>query len=185
MLYQSVWEERHASMLSLEHVDGSTTTAEAVSSILERDGAAIVEQAIGAEILDGLNSDLDGFVDELGVGLRNPTSDHMVQFYGSSTVRFDGLAAKSPSFLELMQLPLLQGVADLWLKPHCEDYLLNTAQLIEIRPGETMQWLHRDEEAWPHMPQDRPQLEVEAMFALTDFTKANGATNVVPGSHLW
>ncbi|MDG1088738.1 MAG: phytanoyl-CoA dioxygenase family protein, partial [Acidimicrobiales bacterium] len=84
-----------------------------------------------------------------------------------------------------MQLPLLQGVADLWLKPHCEDYLLNTAQLIEIRPGETMQWLHRDEEAWPHMPQDRPQLEVEAMFALTDFTKANGATNVVPGSHLW
>ncbi|MDG1088737.1 MAG: hypothetical protein P8P20_13425 [Acidimicrobiales bacterium] len=70
-------------MLSLEHVDGSTTTAEAVSSILERDGAAIVEQAIGAEILDGLNSDLDGFVDELGVGLRNPTSDHMVQFYGS------------------------------------------------------------------------------------------------------
>lgn len=172
-------------MLSVEHVDGSTTTAEAVSSILERDGAAIVEQAIGAEILDGLNSDLDGFVDELGVGLRNPTSDRMVQFYGSSTVRFDGLAAKSPSFLELMQLPLLQGVADVWLKPHCEDYLLNTAQLIEIRPGETMQWLHRDEEAWPHMPQDRPQLEVEAMFALTDFTKANGATNVVPGSHLW
>ena len=96
-------------MLSLEHVDGSTTTAEAVSSILERDGAAIVEQAIGAEILDGLNSDLDGFVDELGVGLRNPTSDHMVQFYGSSTVRFDGLAAKSPSALAAIRRTVTLG----------------------------------------------------------------------------
>jgi len=97
----------------------------------------------------------------------------------------DGLPGKSPSFVELMQLPLLQGVADIVLKPHCHDYLLNTAQLIEIRPGETEQMIHRDEDAWPHMPQQRPQLEVEAMFALTDFTIANGATNVVPGSHRW
>ena len=161
-------------MPTLERLIGPETTADEVSSILDRDGAVIVEQAIGAEILEGLNADLDGFVDDLGVGLRNPTSDRMVDFYGSSTVRFDGLAAKSSSFVELMQLPLMQGVADLVLKPACEDYLLNTAQLIEIRPGETAQWLHRDEEAWPHMPRVRPQLEVEAMFALTDFTKANG-----------
>ena len=30
-----------------------------------------------------------------------------------------------------MQLPLLTGVADELLLPNCEDYLLNTAQLIE------------------------------------------------------
>jgi len=172
-------------MPNLARLTGPATTPDEISSILARDGAVIVEDAIGAEILAGLNADLDGFVDDLGVGLRNPTSDRMVEFYGSSTVRFDGLPAKSASFVDLMQLPLLQGVADLVLKPHCEDYLLNTAQLIEIRPGETAQWLHRDEEAWPHMPPIRPQLEVEAMFALTDFTQANGATQVVPGSHLW
>ena len=28
-------------------------------------------------------------------------------------------------------------------------------------------------------------MQVEAMFALSDFTKASGATQVVPGSHLW
>ena len=84
-----------------------------------------------------------------------------------------------------MQLPLLQNVADILLKPNCEDYLLNTAQLIEIRPGETAQPLHRDEDAWSPMPKMKSILEVEAMFALTDFTKANGATQVVPGSHMW
>ena len=172
-------------MPHLERLDGPTTTPEEVQSILDRDGAVVVVNAIEAGLLAGLNADLDGFVDDVGVGLRNPVNDGMVEFYGSATVRFDGLAAKSPSFVELMQLPLLQGVADLVLKPHCEDYLLNTAQLIEIRPGETAQLIHRDEDAWPHMPEVRPQLEVEAMFALTDFTKANGATNVVPGSHLW
>lgn len=172
-------------MPHLERLGGPATTPEEVTSVLDRDGAVVVEEAMGVEILAGLNSDFDTFVDDLGVGLRNPVNDFMVEFYGSSTVRFDGLAAKSPSFLELMQLPLLQGVADLVLKPNCHDYLLNTAQLIEIRPGETSQMIHRDEDAWPHMPAIRPQLEVEAMFALSDFTIANGATNVVPGSHLW
>ena len=172
-------------MPHLERLDGPTTTPEEVQSILDRDGAVVVVNAIEAGLLAGLNADLDGFVDDVGVGLRNPVNDGMVEFYGSATVRFDGLAAKSPSFVELMQLPLLQGVADLVLKPHCEDYLLNTAQLIEIRPGETAQRIHRDEDAWPHMPAQRPQLQVEAMYALTDFTEANGGTNVVPGSHRW
>lgn len=172
-------------MPSLKRVIGAQTTAKEVSELLDADGAVIVEGAIDKELLAGLNSDLDVFVADLGVGLRNPVNDFMVEFYGGSTVRFDGLAAKSNSFVELMQLPLLQGVADEVLKPQCDDYLLNTAQLIEIRPGETAQMIHRDEDAWPHMPKEKPQLEVEAMFALTDFTAANGATNVVPGSHRW
>ena len=46
-----------------------------------------------------------------------------------------------------MQLPLLQQVVDILLKPNCEDYLLNTAQVIEIRPGETAQAIHHDEDA--------------------------------------
>ena len=172
-------------MPSLQRVVGDETTPEELSAVLQADGAVVVEGAVPTATLEGLNSDLDRFVDELGVGLRDPVNERMVEFYGGSTVRFDGLPAKSPSFVELLQLPMLQGVADVLLKPNCEDYLLNTAQLIEIRPGETAQMIHRDEDAWPHLPPQKPQLEVEAMFALTDFTIANGATNVVPGSHLW
>jgi ectoine hydroxylase-related dioxygenase (phytanoyl-CoA dioxygenase family) len=32
---------------------------------------------------------------------------------------------------------------------------------------------------------DVPQLEVIVLYALCDFTAENGATRVVPGSHLW
>lgn len=172
-------------MAELARVAGAQTSAQEVSEILNRDGAVIVEGATEPDMLAALNADLDTFVEEFGVGVRHPASDFMAEFYGASTVRIDGLLAKSPAFLEVMQLPLLQGVADILLKPNCEDFLLNTAQLIEIRPGETVQAIHRDEDAWNFMPSARPLLQVEAMFALSDFTKANGATNVVPGSHLW
>ena len=40
-----------------------------------------------------------------------------------------------------------------------------TRQLRRIVAGR--QHIHRDEDAWPHMPPVRPQLQVEAMFALT------------------
>jgi len=169
----------------LVHVLRVETTAVEVSDILNRDGAVVVEGAVEPDLLAALNADLDLFVENLGVGLRHPADDFFVDFYGASTVRFDGLPAKSPAFLNVMQLPLLQNVADILLKPNCEDYLLNTAQLIEIRPGETAQPIHRDEDGWSPMPKMKPILEVEAMFALTDFTKANGATQVVPGSHMW
>ncbi|MFP6757623.1 MAG: phytanoyl-CoA dioxygenase family protein [Alphaproteobacteria bacterium] len=172
-------------MPRLARVSGAETTAAAVCDILNRDGAVVVEAATTPGILAALNADLDRFVADIGVGLRNPTSDFYVDFYGTSTVRFDGLPAKSPTFLEVMQLPLLLQVADILLKPNCVDYLLNTAQLIEIRPGETAQAIHRDENAWSFMPNVKPLLQVEAMFALTDFTTASGATRVVPGSHLW
>lgn len=171
--------------MGLEHVDGAIATAEEVSAILQRDGAVVVENAAPADAFATLNADFDRFVETLGTGLRNPTSDRYVDFYGSLTVRFDGLPAKSAAFLEIMQVPLLPDVADILLKPNCEDYLLNTAQLIEIHPGEKVQAIHRDEDAWAFFPAPRPLLQVEAMYALSDFTKENGATQVVPGSHLW
>ena len=78
-------------MPSLARVDGAETTAAEVSDILNRDGAVVVEGAIEPGMVAALNADLDGFVEDLGVGLRNPASDFFVDFYGASTVRIDGL----------------------------------------------------------------------------------------------
>jgi len=169
---------------SLERLDGAASASD-LHAILERDGAVVVEDALTRQQLNGLNDDLDRIIASTAPGLRHPTSDAMVVFYGQSTIRIDGLPDKSETFVEVMLNPLLCCAADHFLLPNCEDYLLNTGQLIEIGPGETAQRLHRDENAWDHMPAPRPQLEVEAMFALTDFTAANGATQVVPGSHRW
>jgi ectoine hydroxylase-related dioxygenase (phytanoyl-CoA dioxygenase family) len=169
---------------ALEKVDASIDPVD-LANILRRDGAAIVEGALTKAQLDGLNSDLDDVVAATGPGLRNPTGDFYVDFYGSKTVRLDGLPAKSKAFVDLMLSPLMTGLADELLLPNCEDYVLNTGQLIQIGPGESAQLLHRDEDAWAYLKPPKAQLQVEAMFALTDFTVANGATQVVPGSHLW
>ncbi|NKB69085.1 MAG: mitomycin antibiotic biosynthesis protein [Candidatus Latescibacteria bacterium] len=163
----------------------SSAPADELCALLERDGAAIVEEIIPSSQLSALNSELDGLVAQTPPGLRHPTKQWMIEFFGRSTIRFDGLAAKSPTFVDIMQSPLLLGAADHFLLPNCEDYLLNTGQLIQIGPGETAQAIHRDEAVWNRLSSPKPQLEVEAMVALSDFTAANGATLVVPGSHLW
>ena len=169
---------------TIEVVESSTTASELLA-VLERDGAVVVAEALSADQLARLNGELDGMIRATAPGLRHPSHQAMVEFYGHATVRFDGLAGKSATFLEVMLLPLLCQTADHFLLPNCLDYILNTGQLIEIRPGETPQRLHRDEDAWGYLRPPKPQLEVEAMFALSDFTRENGATQVVVSSHLW
>ena len=156
-----------------------------LAALLRRDGAAIVTGALSPRQLAAINAEVDDAIAATAPGLRHPTSDFFVEFYGSRTVRLDGLPARSKTFLELMEDSFITRVADELLLPHCEDYLLNTGQLIQIGPGESEQFLHRDEDAWSYFKPPKPLLEVEAMFALTDFTPENGCTRVVPGSHLW
>lgn len=157
----------------------------ALVGLLERDGAAIVEDALDQKQLQQMNAEVEDIITATAPGLRHATNDFFVEFYGENTIRLDGMPAKSKTFLEIMQWPLMLGVADELLLPNCEDYLFNTGQLIQIGPQETAQDLHRDEDAWRFFKNPKPLLQVEAMFALSDFTKANGATQVVPGSHLW
>ncbi len=152
---------------------------------LERDGAVIVTDALSQQALTSLNGELDSFVAATSPGLRNPTAERMIEFYGHNTIRFDGIPAKSKAFLDLLSDSFMTRLADALLLPSCEDYLLNTAQLIQIGPGETVQAIHRDEDAWSYYHAPKPLLQVEAMFALTDFTLENGCTQVVPGSHRW
>lgn len=168
----------------LGRVNASIESSE-IFALLERDGAVIVEDTLSPRQLKELNNEIDQHIEELSPGLRHPSHEKMVEFYGHETIRFDGLPGKSRTFLDVMLLPQLTETADYFLLSGCEDYLFNTGQLIQIGPGETDQLLHRDEDAWREIPAPRPRLEIEAMFALTDFTVENGATRVVPGSHQW
>jgi ectoine hydroxylase-related dioxygenase (phytanoyl-CoA dioxygenase family) len=38
---------------------------------------------------------------------------------------------------------------------------------------------------WVDVPKPAPELQLASVVALVDFTKANGATRLVPGSHRW
>ena len=170
--------------IDLQRLSATAATAE-VAAVLQRDGAVIVTDALSSMQLQRLNTELDDVVEHTAPGLRHPTNRRMVEFYGERTIRLDGLPAKSDTFVELIAGSFMTQLADHLLLPNCDDYLVNTGQLIQIGPGEHAQALHRDEDAWSYYQQPKPLLQVEAMFALSDFTVDNGTTQVVPGSHLW
>jgi len=168
----------------LQSVPADTDPA-VLCELLDQHGGVIVTGALSQVQLAAINNDLDQIVATTEPGVRHPSTERYVEFFGKRTIRIDGLPAKSSTFVQVMQSPFLIGVADQLLLPNCVDYLLNTGQLIQIAPGETAQAIHRDEDAWGNFLTPRPLLQVEAMFALSEFTAANGATQVVPGSHRW
>ena len=104
-----------------------------------------------------------------------------------NTVRFNGIAAKTSAFTEIGLDDTILGVADRRLIPDGGTTQISDTQLIAIGPGEPAQYLHRDQTGWPWFNQylpDGPEVIVIAMLAVTDCTADNGATRVVPGSHL-
>ena len=171
--------------LELERVEATVESAK-LCSLLERDGAVIVEFPVFFHFsVTKAQHRTRSAYGEPNAGAAPPHHERMIDFYGHRTIRCDGLPEKSATFQEIMLLRQLIETADHFLRPNCSDYLFNTGQLIQIGPGESDQALHRDEDAWRELPHPKPLLQIEAMFALTDFTRENGATRVVPGSHKW
>ena len=101
-------------------------------------------------------------------------------FEGRQTVRIYNLLARGAPFAEVpvhpSVLPIVEGVLD-------SGCLISSLSSIAIGPGETAQPIHADDMV---IPLDKPHRSVvcNSMWALTDFTEANGATRLVPGSHL-
>jgi ectoine hydroxylase-related dioxygenase (phytanoyl-CoA dioxygenase family) len=65
-----------------------------------------------------------------------------------------------------------------------EHYQLSAPVALQIGPGEKAQVLHRDEDIYP-LPRPHAPVVVNSMWALCDFSEANGATRLIPGSHRW
>jgi len=140
---------------------------------VRRDGYTIVENAIEPELVEALNGALERLERELGA---KPAEN---QFEGHRTVRIYNLLAYGAPFTEVpvhaSVLPIVEGVLD----PGC---LISSLSSIAIDPGETAQPIHADDQV---IPLEKPHAPIvcNSMWALTDFSEANGATRLVPGSH--
>ena len=101
-------------------------------------------------------------------------------FEGSNTTRIYNLLAHGELYERIPIYPAVLEVVERVLDP---GLLVSSLSSIAIGPGERAQPLHADDQLIP-LPRPHPQIICNTMWALTDFTEENGATRVVPGSHL-
>jgi ectoine hydroxylase-related dioxygenase (phytanoyl-CoA dioxygenase family) len=137
------------------------------------DGYVILRDVLSPDELAALTAALAPFEQERPLG-RN-------DFEGERTKRVYSLAAKGEPFLRLAEHPRVVPILDALLLPN---FLLSTLQSIRLLPGESAQPWHADDMFYP-IPRPRTGLAISAIWALTDFTDENGATQVIPGSHRW
>ena len=156
---------------------GSPLTSDAVAGHIRRvaeQGYTIVENAIEPDLIDALDQDLRRLEVELGI----VPADNL--FEGSRTVRIYNLLVHGSLYEQVPVypsiLPICEGVLDPGL-------LVSSLSSIAIGPQETPQPIHADDQIIP-LPKPHPPTVCNTMWALTDFTEANGATRIIPGSHL-
>ena len=145
-----------------------------------QDLAAIEEQGYVCipELLDRAT------LDEVRAGLAPHLGEELLgrnDFEGHRTERVYSLVARGSVFERVTEHPRILAILDALLEP---SYLLSASQAINILPGETAQAVHADD-LFYRIARPRKAVSVATIWAIDGFTKENGATQIIPGSHRW
>jgi ectoine hydroxylase-related dioxygenase (phytanoyl-CoA dioxygenase family) len=167
---------------TLEHVD-ATTDPDAICAVLDRDGGVIIDGLLSTDIVARVNDEVAGAVE--AASPDDPQFNPLIAaFHGAQTKQVSAVPARSRSFaVDVMCNEVLLALCDRILLPSCARYQLNIGHLLQRGPGADDQLLHRDEAVWSDVPKPAPELQLASVIAFVDFTRENGATRVVPGSH--
>jgi ectoine hydroxylase-related dioxygenase (phytanoyl-CoA dioxygenase family) len=137
-----------------------------------RDGYTIVENAVEPALCDALDEMLEK-IEETRYMAQNP-------FEGLKTKRLYNLLARARIFQVVPTnsnvLPIIEKVLD-------EGLLVSSLSSVTLFPGQPQQPIHADDLMIP-LPKPHVPIICNTVWALCDFTEENGATRIVPGSHL-
>ncbi len=139
---------------------------------IERDGYTVIEDFLDAPRLAEVRRVL-GFY----LGTHAGRND----FEGFRTERVYTLVARGRVFWDIVLDERVLALCERFLLP---GFLLTASQAICIRPGEKAQAFHHDDPFYT-VPRPRPMISFSTIAAVDAFTEDNGATEVIPGSHLW
>ncbi|APA98999.1 phytanoyl-CoA dioxygenase family protein [Nocardia seriolae] len=151
---------------------------EADLAAVARDGFVILEDLLSEGELEAIRREVGPLLDLKG---RN-------NFEGHSTQRIYSVLNKTRSCDRIADHPRVLALLDRLFMPN---YLLSMLQVINILPGEDAQMLHTDaqmlhtDDGFYPLPRPRKALGAATIWAIDDFTAENGATDIIPGSHLW
>ncbi len=152
----------------------AATVAEHAKRVAE-DGYTIVEDAIDLDVVDAIADDLARLERELNT---QPAAN---SFEGANTLRVYNLLKYGKVWEQIPVHPNVLPIIDKVLDPGC---LISSLSSINIGSGETAQPIHADDQLIP-IPKPHPPTVCNSMWAITDFTEANGATRLMPGTHLF
>ncbi|OAL25930.1 hypothetical protein AYO22_04557 [Fonsecaea multimorphosa] len=175
---------------SLTRVDArdASTTADLVQEILERDGAVIVTNLLSREQAEQIRRDLKPHFDADGGDKSG--------FFPNTTRRAIGLLGKSATCVDLALNPLFNEVAARLLTSKFEYWIGQERQVavskpqisstvgFQVNPGSRQQGLHRDDIDY-HVREGHESVLIGCVAATVKTTRENGATIIIPGSHLW
>ena len=169
---------------TIQHFDRDADLKEILLG-LEQDGAVVVDGLLSQDVVDRVNAEV-----EPAIAAADPAAEMFnpifQAFHGAQTKQVSGMPGISRTFAtDVMCNPVLLALADAILGPNCARFQLNIGHLLQRGPGAEDQWLHRDEAVWSDVPKPSPELQLASVIAFVDFTRENGATRVVPGSHQW
>jgi ectoine hydroxylase-related dioxygenase (phytanoyl-CoA dioxygenase family) len=144
-------------------------------SEIEGRGYAVLENVIEPELIDAILVALERVTEAERIGACSN------DFEGRQTIRVYNLLARDDTFARIPVHPAVLSVVEQVLDDGC---LVSTLSSIDIGPGETPQPIHTDDMVIG-LPRPHQPIVCNTMWALTDFTEANGATRLVPHSHRW
>jgi ectoine hydroxylase-related dioxygenase (phytanoyl-CoA dioxygenase family) len=140
---------------------------------IRTDGFTVLERIVEPDLVEALKDTIRRIEREQGVGYAKTS------FEGLRTLRINNLLAHDEVFwrvpLHPAALPIAEAVLD-------RELLLSSFCSLILGPGQEAQPMHEDTQQIP-LPRPHVPLSVNVIWALSDFTEANGATRVVPGSH--
>lgn len=161
--------------VKLQTLANTASTAD-ILEVIHKDGAVILENVLTEAEVAKFRQELDPYMEA--------TAEGQDDFSGRSTTRTGALIARSEQARNMMLNETVLAAANAFLEPYCQRIQIHLSQIIRLKPGQGKQEIHRDRWVWGHYLQGiEPQFNT--IWAISDFTKENGATQVVPGSVDW
>ncbi|GAA6023430.1 hypothetical protein JCM10207_004409 [Rhodosporidiobolus poonsookiae] len=178
------------------------TPLEQILEVMRRDGGVVIKNFMTKEQVDRINA----VAYPISRGTRPSRTLRAFQSWISTftlrchTTHIRGMFGKMPlETASIMMHPLWNGIMENCLQTTSQNwigdrlrttktgYMLSVASAYHVAPGAEAQLLHRDD-AGHCVPTQEGSLYTSQMGCLvagTNSTERNGATRVIPGSHLW